>query len=279
MQLQFTKMHGLGNDFVVLDGITESLSLTPCVVKMLCDRRRGVGCDQVLLIEPPTQTDVDFGYRIFNADGGEVGQCGNGTRCVAHFVQAKGWVRGNAPIRVQTKTQLMTLELLADGRVSVLMGVPDFTPAKVPICTDESGPEHKVHLNGDKVIEFVALSMGNPHAVIFTPSVAKADVCTIGAALQAAELTFPEQVNVGFCEVVDRCNIKLRVYERGVGETMACGSGACAAVAAGRKLGLLEESVSVSLTGGDLQINWSDMAGELMMTGSAKRVYEGYIEL
>ena len=279
MQLPFTKMHGLGNDFVVLDGITTALVLDPDRVRKLCDRRRGVGADQLLLVEPPTEADADFRYRIFNADGAEVGQCGNGARCVAHYVQAKGWVQSGAPIRLQTEAQPMTLQIMPDRQVAVSMGVPDFTPAQVPMQTEAPGPMHQLALPSGEPLEFAAVSLGNPHAVIFTDSVARAAVDEIGAAFQKLSL-FPERVNVGFCEVIDAEAIKLRVYERGVGETQACGSGACAAVAAGRWLRRLDASVKVSLKGGDLQISWTGKTdASLMMIGPAASVFEGCIEL
>lgn len=278
MQLQFTKMHGLGNDFVVLDGVSQSLpAVDTHMVRLLSDRKRGVGCDQVLLLEPPTDQNADFLYRIFNADGEEVEQCGNGARCVAQFAQHKLLPAKNSFV-VQTTGASLQLRVLDDDRVGVCMPPPDFTPAAIPLLSESEGPMHTALLAGGVKLSFAALTVGNPHAVFFVAEVKTAQVETIGPALQQSGC-FPKGVNVGFCQIVNTGFMRLRVYERGVGETQACGSGACAAVAAGQQLGKLQQTVKVALSGGELDIRWSGMGEWIQMTGRATIAFEGCIEL
>ncbi|MDZ7752039.1 MAG: diaminopimelate epimerase [Gammaproteobacteria bacterium] len=275
MRLSFTKMHGLGNDFVVIDAVNQSIDPTPDVVRRLADRRYGVGCDQVLLVER-ARGAADFGYRIFNRDGGEVEQCGNGARCFLRFVLDKGLTRSKS-VRVETLGGLLRLEMDEQGLVTVDMGTPDFAPAALPFVAD--GEALTYALEGPAgVVEFGAVSMGNPHAVIAVDSVENAPVATLGPALGAHE-RFPAGVNVGFMEVVSSHRIRLRVYERGAGETLACGTGACAAVAVGRRRGVLADPVAVELPGGELTVSWPGGAGPVMMKGPATTVFEGEIEL
>lgn len=268
-------MQGLGNDFVILDGVSQQIDIDAAMVRQLSHRKLGIGCDQLLLLEPPLDPDVDFFYRIFNADGHEVGQCGNGARCLAQFIRHRQLSLKNQFI-VQTQDTKMTLRLLDNDQVEVQIPEPDFNAASVPICTHATGHEHQLLLPDGLTIDCVALSVGNPHAVIFVEDVAQAQVQHIGSAIQASDY-FPEGVNVGFCEIADAGMIKLRVYERGVGETLACGSGACAAVAAGRKEKLLNANVQVALTGGELNICWQGHGASIRMTGSASTVFKGSI--
>lgn len=273
--LHFTKMHGLGNDFVVLDLITQNRAVTPELVKRLADRRFGIGCDQVLLVEPPTRPDVDFRYRIFNADGGEVYQCGNGARCFARFVRDHK-LTGKDHLVVETGAGVIELAL-KKGLVEVDMGVPRLEPAEIPIEAQSRQITYTLEI-GAQAVELSAVSMGNPHAVIVVDDVDTAPVAELGQALQC-DPRFPEQVNVGFMQVVDRRHIRLRVYERGAGETLACGSGACAAVVAGRLRGLLDDSVVAALRGGELHIRWAGVGEPVVMSGPATSVYEGQILL
>ena len=276
MRLDFVKMQGLGNDFVILDGVSQQIDINAARVQQLSHRKLGVGCDQLLLLEPPLDPDVDFFYRIFNADGHEVGQCGNGARCLAQFIRQQQLSLKNQFI-VQTKDTKMTLKLLDNNQAEVQMPAPVFHAADVPVCTSATGHVHRLLLPGDVTIDCVALSVGNPHAVIFVDDVARAQVQPIGSAIQASDY-FPEGVNVGFCEIVNTRMIKLRVYERGAGETFACGSGACAAVVAGQKERLLNADVKVALTGGELTICWQGKGASIRMTGSATTVFRGSIE-
>lgn len=269
-------MHGLGNDFVVIDAINQDVSLGADTVRHLSDRRFGVGCDQVLLVEPPPRDGVDFRYRIFNSDGTEVEQCGNGARCFARFVR-DNHLTDKSRICVETRAGLMTLNVQADGQVSVDMGRPRFEPAEIPFDAPQAEKRYTLDLGGEEV-EFGAVSIGNPHAVIQVDDVAVAPVTTLGPRIQA-DRHFPRGVNVGFMQVIDAGRIRLRVYERGAGETLACGSGACAAAVVGRHQGLLAENVVVDLQGGQLHIAWRGNDEPVVMTGPATRVFEGRIEL
>ncbi len=273
MLLHFTKMHGLGNDFMVVDMVSQNLRLPPEKIRRLADRRFGVGFDQLLLVEPPTNPDMDFRYRIFNADGSEVEQCGNGARCFARFVRDKKLIGSNR-IRVQTASGNIELSLHSNGDVTVDMGMPRLKPEQVPFNAEQRSATYPLQLD-DQEIEISAISMGNPHCVIQVDDVLHAPVQTWGAAIEVHP-DFPRKCNVGFMEVVNQNEINLRVFERGVGETLACGTGACAAVVAGCLRGLLSESVKVNLPGGSLTIQWSGDGSPVMMTGSATRVYEGY---
>ncbi|MEJ2643812.1 MAG: diaminopimelate epimerase [Gammaproteobacteria bacterium] len=276
MELAFTKMHGLGNDFVVVDAIAQQVELSTAQVRLLADRRRGVGCDQVLLVERPTQPGAEFRYRIFNADGGEVEQCGNGARCFARFVRDKGLTASDR-IAVQTHAGLIELRLEPDGQVTVDMGAPRLEPADIPFQAPARAVTYPLEVEG-RSVEISAVSMGNPHAVLRVDSVATAPVAELGPRIEHHP-RFPRRVNVGFMEVVDADHIRLRVFERGAGETLACGTGACAAVVAGRLQGLLAEKVSVSLPGGDLMVSWQSEGTPVLMTGPATCVFEGRIQL
>lgn len=276
MQLHFSKMHGLGNDFVVIDAIRQTVRLTSAQIRCLARRRFGIGCDQVLLVEAPTRPDALFRYRIFNADGGEVNQCGNGARCFARFVRDEG-LTAAAEIPVETAAGLLVLQLEADGAVTVNMGQPQWTPMAIPLVVEQPALSYTVEHAGESY-QFVAVGLGNPHAVLQVEAVAAAPVQTLGKVLQQ-DPRFPESVNVGFMQIDGRDHIRLRVLERGVGETLACGSGACAAVVAGRRLGLLEETVVVELSGGRLRVSWAGSDAPVYLTGPAERVFEGKIEV
>jgi diaminopimelate epimerase len=276
MQLKFSKMHGLGNDFVVIDAINQTVDLTPQQVRQLADRRCGIGCDQLLLVEPSDQPDSQFRYRIFNANGGEVEQCGNGARCFARFVRAKGLTDAT---RIPVHTSAGRIELIVedDDRVTVDMGAPRLEPADIPFQATVRATRYALSVGGE-TYEIGVVSMGNPHAVLEVPHIDTAPVARLGPAIEAHP-RFPNHVNVGFMELVDRTRIRLRVYERGAGETLACGSGACAAVVAGRIQGLLDETVTVELRGGDLVVSWAGDDQPVLMTGPATFVFEGTIEL
>jgi diaminopimelate epimerase len=276
MELKFTKMHGLGNDFVVIDAINQTVSLTPGQIRFLADRHRGIGCDQLLLVEPSERPESRFRYRIFNADGGEVQQCGNGARCFARFVRARGLTRENR-IPVHTGKRLIELIVHDDGRVTVDMGAPRLEPQDIPFEAPARAPVYALSVDGE-TYEIGALSLGNPHAVLTVPHVDSAPVARLGASIEHHP-RFPERVNVGFMEIVDRNRIRLRVFERGAGETLACGSGACAAVVAGRIQGLLDETVTTELLGGDLVVSWAGENQPVLMTGPATFVFEGTIQL
>lgn len=276
MKLSFTKMHGAGNDFVVIDATRAPFRPTPALLQKLTDRRFGVGCDQVLVIEAPTAPDIDFNYRIFNADGSEVGQCGNGSRALARFVRERG-LSDKDSIRVRTSTSTLELRQLPDGRVRVNMGVPRLAPAQVPFTgAAAQAPLYRLELDGQP-LEFGAVSMGNPHAVLEVPDVDAAPVGELGPRLQRHR-AFPEQVNVGFLQIQGRDHVRLRVYERGAGETLACGSGACAAVVAGRLWDRLGEKVDVEVRGGMLTIEWAGEGQPVYMTGPAETVFTGELE-
>jgi diaminopimelate epimerase len=275
MAIAFTKMHGLGNDFVVIDAISQDVSLDAEQIRKLADRHYGIGCDQLLLVERP-RGNADFRYRIFNADGGEVEQCGNGARCFVHFVRAHG-LSDKGEIAVETAGGIIRPRIEADGRVTVDMGVPRFAPREIPFKAEQESLRYEL-LVGDASVTIGAVSMGNPHAVTQVDSVRAAPVATLGPLIERHP-RFPKRVNAGFMEVVTPQHIRLRVYERGAGETLACGTGACAAVAIGRRWGLLEESVNVELPGGNLTIRWQGDNNPVWMTGPAVRVFEGRIEL
>lgn len=276
MLMKFTKMHGLGNDFVVIDAVTQNVRITASMVRRLADRKTGIGCDQVLVIEPPSATDIDFDYRIFNCDGAEVEQCGNGARCLARFVHDRQ-LTGKKSIRVQTSNRVMTLDLINKNQVAVDMGIPELDPPAIPFQTDQSALTYDIEINGQTESIF-AVSMGNPHAVLTVADIDSAPVAELGAALESHE-RFPNRVNVGFMQVVDRSNLKLRVFERGVGETEACGSGACAAAVAAIQQNLADSPVTVHLTRGSLKIDWKGSGHTLIMNGPAKSVFHGRIRI
>ncbi len=276
MKLKFSKMHGLGNDFVVIDGISQRLELSAEQYRHIADRHFGIGCDQILLIEKPTRTDADFRYRIFNSDGGEVEQCGNGARCFVRYVRDHG-LTDKTEIRVETQSGIIVPRLEANGQVTVNMGVPRFEPQHIPFLADSRAPTYLLSLE-DKIIEISALSMGNPHAVQVVSDVDTAPIASDGPRIEH-HASFPKRVNAGFMQVLDRGHIKLRVHERGAGETLACGSGACAAVVAGIQRGVLDATVRVTTHGGDLMIHWAGEGQPVMMTGPAVEVFEGVIEL
>jgi len=272
----FTKMHGLGNDFVVFDATRQPIALTSEKIRRLADRHFGVGCDQVLVIEPATRADADFRYRIYNADGGEVEQCGNGARCMLRFVHDNG-LTDKTEIAVETLGGVIRLRLEPDGQVTVNMGVPQFNPQAVPFDAPARQGVYDLSVDG-RNLEMSVLSMGNPHAVIVVTDVDGAPVATQGPLIEG-HARFPRRVNVGYMQVLDRAHIRLRVYERGAGETLACGSGACAAVVAGRQRGLLDDKVTVALRGGGLRIAWAGEGEPVWMTGPATAVFEGDIDL
>jgi diaminopimelate epimerase len=276
MQLNFTKMHGLGNDFVVIDAINQSVNLSDEQVRALADRRFGVGCDQVLLVERPGRPEADFRYRIFNADGSEVEQCGNGARCFARFVRDKGLTDKDV-IPVETASGLIELHLAEGGQVRVNMGRPRFQPAELPFEASEEQLRYELEVEGRQV-SIGAVSMGNPHTVLQVESVDAAPVEQLGPAIESHP-RFPARVNVGFMEIVDKGRMRLRVYERGAGETLACGTGACAAAVIAQRWGLVEARCRVELRGGSLEIQWAGGDEPVWMTGPAVTVFEGTIEL
>ena len=276
MKLRFTKMHGLGNDFVVIDATRAAPELSPQRVRALADRHFGVGCDQLLVVEPATRPGVDFRYRIFNADGGEVEQCGNGARCFVRYVHDKA-LSTKREIRVETRSGLIELRLREDGLVTVDMGVPVLSPAEVPFLSDSDAVVQPLQLEGETVL-ITAVSMGNPHAVQVVADVDTAAVATQGGQIEHHP-RFPARVNAGFMQVLDPHHVRLRVHERGAGETLACGTGACAAVVAGLLRGLLESPVRVETRGGGLEIAWAGAGTPVLMTGPAVTVFEGEIEL
>lgn len=276
MKLTFVKMHGLGNDFVVLDGVRQSVELTVEQLRFLADRHFGIGCDQVLLVEPAGLAGVDFRYRIFNADGGEVEQCGNGARCFVRFVHEQG-LTDKREIRVETLRGVIAPRLEEDGAVTVDMGAPVFAPDQIPFvsATDDL---LQMLLLADDEIAITAVGMGNPHAVQLVADVDTAPVDRVGPLIESHP-RFPQRVNAGFMQVVDRHTVRLRVFERGVGETLACGTGACAAAVAGIARGLLDSPVCVAMRGGELSIAWNGTGGPVLMTGPAVTVFKGEIEL
>jgi diaminopimelate epimerase len=276
MKLRFTKMQGAGNDFVVLDATRVPLTLTPAQMRFLGDRRFGVGCDQILVVEAPRTAGTDFVYRIFNADGGEVQQCGNGARCFARFVHDRG-LTDRTEIRVETASGVIVPRLEADGRVTVDMGPPVFDPSRIPFDAPVAAVTHPLDVDG-QTRTISAVSMGNPHAVQIVDDVDTAPVATEGPRIEHHP-RFPERVNAGFMQILEPRAIRLRVFERGAGETLACGTGACAAVVAGIRRGLLESPVRVETRGGTLTIRWDGDGAAVFMTGPAETVFEGEIEL
>ena len=276
MLIQFSKMHGLGNDFVVIDGVTQKIFLSTEMIKKLGDRHFGIGFDQLLLVEPPYDPEQDFHYRIYNADGSEVQQCGNGARCFARFVRLKGLTNRDR-IAVSTMSGRIVLQLEPDNQVTVNMGVPEFEPAKVPFRAQKAEKTYLLRVEEQTVMCGV-VSMGNPHCVLEVESVKSAPVESLGPLLESFD-RFPERVNVGFMEVVSAGEVRLRVYERGAGETLACGTGACAAAVIGMSQGKLAERVRVHLPGGSLQIAWKGPGTPVYMTGPAEHVFDGEIEL
>jgi len=276
MKLRFSKMHGLGNDFVVIDAIRQQVDLTPARVRFLADRHFGVGCDQLLLVERAQQAGVDFRYRIFNADGGEVEQCGNGARCFVRFVLDQG-LTDRRQIRVETMSGVITLTAEDDGEITVNMGVPVFDPARIPFDSASDAFVQPLDVAGTAV-PITAVSMGNPHAVQVVADVDAAPVGQQGPLIES-HTRFPARVNAGFVQVVDAHHIRLRVYERGAGETLACGTGACAAVVAGVVRNLLDSPVRVTTRGGELNIRWAGEGEPVYMTGPAVTVFEADIHL
>ena len=276
MPVPFTKMHGAGNDFVVFDGVSRPIQITPRKIRRLADRHFGIGCDQVLLVERPTASGADFRYRIFNADGGEVEQCGNGARCFVRFVRDKR-LTAKDEIAVETLAGMIYPRLEPDGGVSVNMGVPRFEPVEVPFEAATRENVYDLEVDG-RTVHVSVLSMGNPHAVQLVPDVDAAPVNTQGPQIER-HARFPRRVNAGYMQIVDRRHIRLRVYERGAGETLACGSGACAAAVAGRQRGLLDDKVEVKLPGGTLRVSWAGEGQPVWMTGPAITVFEGTIDL
>lgn len=276
MMVSFAKMHGLGNDFMVVDAVSQNVYFGEKQIKKLADRHKGIGFDQLLLIEPPPQPDVDFHYRIFNADGSEVGQCGNGARCLAKFVRQMG-LTWKQKIRVSTISGIMDLQIMRNGLVSVDMGVPQLEPRKIPLEIAEQAIEYEIELK-EQNLAFGSVSMGNPHCVLSVEDIETASVDSLGAEINEHQL-FPEGVNVGFMQVVSDSEVKLRVFERGSGETLACGSGACASMVVGRLQNKLQQRTKVFLRGGHLHIDWPGEGQPLKMIGPAEFVYHGYIEV
>jgi len=285
MLLRFTKMHGLGNDFVVIDAVSQSVKITPELARKLGDRRFGVGCDQILVAEPPEQAEVDFRYRIFNQDGSEVEQCGNGARCFAKFVRDRR-LTGKSTIRVETASGIIELQVQSDHQVRVNMGVPELEPPQIPFIAENKAITYPIEVaisandgaNNTKTLMISAVSMGNPHAVLQVEDTETAPVELLGPLLEQ-HARFPQQVNAGFMQIVSRNELNLRVYERGAGETLACGTGACAAVVAGQLQDLLDSPVTVNLPGGCLVIEWPGEGQSVIMTGPATTVFHGRIKL
>lgn len=276
MLLRFTKMHGQGNDFMVIDMITQSLHLPPEKIQQLADRHFGIGFDQLLLVEPPSNPHMDFRYRIFNADGSEAEQCSNGARCFASFVR-NNKLSVKELIRVETIKGNIELRAKTNGEITVSMGEPVLDPWDIPFKTDRQAITYDLEVDGRK-LEIAAISMGNPHAVMQVEDVDSAPVEKLGQVIHR-HFRFPERCNAGFMEIVNPAQIRLRVYERGVGETLACGSGACAAVVAGRLRGLLEETVTITQPGGSLEVLWKGEGHPVMITGPITRVFEGTIQI
>ena len=276
MRLRFSKMHGLGNDFIVIDGISQSVRLNPEKVRQLSDRHFGIGCDQLLLVEHPENPDMDFRYRIFNCDGSEVENCGNGARCFAVFVRERR-LTGKNIIKVETAGGNLELRVNAKGEVCVDMGVPRLMPQEIPFVADAKAATYPLDVAG-QTYDVSAVSMGNPHAVIVVPHVETAPVETLGPLIEHHS-RFPARVNAGFMQIISPNEIDLRVFERSAGETLACGTGACAAVVAGRLRGLLGEQVKVNLPGGSLHISWAGEGERVMMTGPATTVFHGQVHI
>lgn len=277
MSIQFTKMHGLGNDFIVIDAVRQKVDLIPSQIVALAQRNTGIGFDQCLIIEPSHQNNIDFFYRIFNADGHEVGQCGNGARCLARFVQYYGLTEKQS-IRVATQITQMQLHINANETVTVDMDPPKLNPVDIPLQAKQQSVLYALPLANNERCEVHAINVGNPHAVMVVPDATTAAVQDLGKQISEHHL-FPLQANAGFMQIINPSNIRLRVYERGCGETSACGSGAVAAVAIGRLYHQLDPQVSVILNGGELTVNWPDMDGPIFLTGPATFVFEGKLTL
>ncbi|MEX2488783.1 MAG: diaminopimelate epimerase [Pseudomonadales bacterium] len=282
MLLRFTKMHGLGNDFVLLDLISQDINIRQEQIRALADRRKGIGFDQLLIVEPPTDPDLDFRYRIFNADGSEAEQCGNGARCFMRFVRDRG-LTTKTNLKLETRNGIIECNLERDGNVSVNMGTPRLAPEHIPFKASQPQIRYPLEFRESLCQPPVSIcisvvNIGNPHAVIRVDDVEHAPVAVWGPIIEKHEF-FPERTNVGFMEVIDRDRINLRVFERGTGETSACGTGACAAVVAGRLQGLLNESVEVALPGGSLTVSWAGDDAPVILTGPACRVYEGRLHI
>lgn len=276
MRLEFTKMHGLGNDFLMLDLVTQRVRLDEALIRRLSDRHFGVGFDQLLVVEPPHHPDVDFRYRIFNADGSEVSQCGNGARCFARFVRDRRLTRKDT-LRVETASGIITLQIDSQGWVTVDMGPPRLEPNQIPFSAERAELDYRIEVEGARY-QIAAISMGNPHAVLRVEDVDSAPVETLGPLLESHP-RFPERVNVGFMQVLNRQEIKLRVFERGAGETLACGTGACAAAVAAMRWGLVDRDITVHLPGGPLRIRWNHDQASVLMTGPTARVFEGTLRI
>ncbi len=274
--IKFTKMHGLGNDFVVIDAINQAINLTAEQIRFISDRHFGIGFDQLLLVEPPSSSNADFKYRIFNADGSEVAQCGNGARCFAQFVRDKGLSDKN-DIRVDTDAGQLLLSFNQDGLITVDMGIPKHAPQQIPLSVEQEALSYSIQIDSQQ-FSFGAVSMGNPHAVLQVENIDTAPVNELGKIMESHTF-FPERANIGFMQIINRDAIKLRVYERGAAETLACGSGACAAVVVGIEQNLLNNKVSVELPGGLLSIMWQGRGQPVLMTGPACSVFDGNIEL
>lgn len=273
MALQFSKMHGLGNDFVVIDATTAPVALTPAQARFIADRHYGIGCDQILLVGPARSADAAFSYRIVNADGSESGQCGNGARCFMRFVREQGLTDADRVV-VDVRDGQMTLQALGDNQYRVALGIPQFEPACIPLVRETRAQFYRVADIAGQTVDFQALSVGNPHAVLRVDDVQQAPVATLGPALEK-HAVFPQRVNVGFMQIVERGHIRLRVFERGVGETLACGSGAAAAVIAGMASGDLDPRVAVDLPGGRAIIDWQGAGEPVYLSGPAEHVFAG----
>ena len=276
MRLEFTKMHGLGNDFLMLDLVSQRVRLDEALIRRLSDRHFGVGFDQLLVVEPPHQPDVDFRYRIFNADGSEVSQCGNGARCFARFVRDRRLTRKDT-LRVETASGIITLQIDSQGWVTVNMGPPRLEPSQIPFVAEEAALDYRIEVDGE-LYQIAAVSMGNPHAVLRVDDVDNAPVALLGPRLESHP-RFPERVNVGFLQVLNRQEVRLRVFERGTGETLACGTGACAAAVAAMRWGLVDRAITVHLPGGSLRIRWDHDNANVMMIGPTARVFEGVLRV
>jgi len=276
VKLAFTKMQGAGNDFVVIDGVSQAVELSPAQLRRLADRHKGVGCDQVLVITPPDDPEADFRYTVFNADGSRAGQCGNGARCMGRFLREKRLTRKRA-LTLQTDGEPLEINVAEDGRIFAGLPAPDFEPNRIPFLADQVTSQYSIDVQG-QALSIGALSMGNPHAILMVDDCRKAPVLSLGPLLETHE-RFPERVNVGFMEVLSRSDIRLRVFERGVGETAACGSGACAAAVHGMKLGLLDTEVTAQLPGGKLNVSWAGGESRVWLGGPTAVVFDGTIYL
>lgn len=276
MSVKFTKMHGLGNDFVMFNAISQSVKITRSLAQKISNRHTGVGCDQLLIVESPTEKGIDFNYRILNYDGSEVGQCGNGARCLARFVHEQG-LTCKKEIIVKTITTRLKLKINSLDNITVDMGVPEFEPSAIPFDAPKRGSTYEIVID-ELPIDTTVLALGNPHCVQFVQDIESAPVNTQGPLIESSEL-FPRRTNACYAQVVDRSYIKARVYERGVGETMACGSGACAIMVAARQRGLVDPSVTVELLGGALEIFWPGEGSQVEMTGPAVNVFESELDL